>query len=655
MKKWWLFFLLMPMSLLMGITQSIAQPKPTWKQDSLRYADYMARGYKLGTAKRDSALLLLTKALQIAQQYKKKSQEVESLNQLGNLAAAYGERVEYYFKTLRLYEELNNARGIGETYLSLTEVVRLQSNNKYPKEVLEYAKNALNSFKKINDLNGCLRANNLIGVYYAMMGPKEQALPYFEDVKKNLIALKADSSRIMSAEYNIANFLSNYNPSESLKRRLAIYDYFKRNPKWIVGLTLLESFCIAYNGENNPNEVLKYATEGLQFAISVQNLGRQVSFNRHLYNAYKTLHDYEKALLYADKVRVLSDSVSKQQDAAKIAEAQQKYENEKKQTEIEKQRRELIEKQLSLEQATNQKVLLDRALALQNQQFATQKVQQQLKEVQFLNQNQQQKTRIQQLQVVNLKQANEKQQLINQQLATQARIWLGGGLGLTLLIVSGLLWRNRQLRQKNKEITAALLQGQTLERKRIAADLHDNLGSTISALGWSLGAIEKTNLSPKEQEVYQHVQNTIKQAYNQVRLLSHNLLPEELEKQGIWRALEQLIRKLNRNTSLQWTLQLPENPPRFDAKTEFELYSIILELTNNILKHAQATQASITFSIENENVFLVVSDNGRGIAENNTNGKGLQNIAERVASLNGTWEVTSLKEKGMRNEISVPV
>ncbi|QHW00237.1 sensor histidine kinase [Spirosoma endbachense] len=209
------------------------------------------------------------------------------------------------------------------------------------------------------------------------------------------------------------------------------------------------------------------------------------------------------------------------------------------------------------------------------------------------------------------------------------------------------------LLRQNAELQAALLEGQTTERKRVAADLHDNLGSTLSSLRWSLGAIDKNKLSLHEQEVYRHVQNSIELSYDQVRLLAHNLLPEELEKQGLWVALEQLTRKLNKNTPVTFTLHLPEKKERLKAKIAFELYSICLELINNILKHAQATEARIAVEEVNNEIKLTVIDNGKGISEKDPNGKGLRNIAERVKSLDGSWRVTSNEGKGTLSVISI--
>lgn len=212
---------------------------------------------------------------------------------------------------------------------------------------------------------------------------------------------------------------------------------------------------------------------------------------------------------------------------------------------------------------------------------------------------------------------------------------------------------NTSLVNKNAEIIAALLQGQTTERQRLAADLHDNLGSTMSALQWSIEAINPQKLSLQEQEVYRHVQSAIAQAHGQVRLLSHNLLPDELQKQGLWKALHHLIDKLNRNTPLRWVLTLPDTPPRLNAKTEFELYSIVLELTNNILKHAQATEGRVECRMQNGECRMTVSDNGVGMADQRVKGKGMQSVESRVKSLNATLTITSQAGEGTRFEVRV--
>ncbi|GAB3639595.1 hypothetical protein GCM10027423_02310 [Spirosoma arcticum] len=215
--------------------------------------------------------------------------------------------------------------------------------------------------------------------------------------------------------------------------------------------------------------------------------------------------------------------------------------------------------------------------------------------------------------------------------------------------------KQNTLIKQNAELKAALLQGQTLERQRVAADLHDNLGTTLTALHWSLDAIDKTKLSPAEQAVYATISQQLGQAYTDVRLLSHNLLPDKLAKQGLRVALCHLIDKMNRNTPVHFQLTGSDNLPRLDQQTEFELYSICLELLNNTIKHAHASEGFIELTQANGMLYMTVGDNGTGVANQRKDGRGLQNVAARVASLDGTWHVNSTSEQGVQNRISVPV
>ncbi len=215
--------------------------------------------------------------------------------------------------------------------------------------------------------------------------------------------------------------------------------------------------------------------------------------------------------------------------------------------------------------------------------------------------------------------------------------------------------KQNTLLKQNAELQAALLQGQTIERKRVAADLHDSLGSTMSSLIYTVNAIDTDNLDKDERNVYLHLKQMLDTAYNEIRLLSHNLLPEEFEKQGLNEALRHFVRKINQTKTIQFDLSIDPQLGRLSPKTEFELYSICLELINNILKHAHATQASIKLASEKNLVKLTIADNGRGFFDNDSDGKGMKNVKARVESLNGTWHTKNMESSGVCNEITVPI
>ena len=196
------------------------------------------------------------------------------------------------------------------------------------------------------------------------------------------------------------------------------------------------------------------------------------------------------------------------------------------------------------------------------------------------------------------------------------------------------------LQSQNKEISAALVRGQTLERKRVAADLHDSLGGTLSAMRWTLASFNPEGLTNLEMQVYDSLIEMTNDAHQKVRFLSHNLLPEDLEQEGLQISIEKLIEKLNRSNKTMFELKANLSD-RLDKKIEFELYNIFLELINNVLKHANASEAYISLDSQNGHVHLEVFDNGKGINGESKNGKGLYNIQDRIASLGGTWQIES--------------
>jgi signal transduction histidine kinase len=258
-----------------------------------------------------------------------------------------------------------------------------------------------------------------------------------------------------------------------------------------------------------------------------------------------------------------------------------------------------------------------------------------------------------------LREFNTLQELESQK-RTQATLITG--IVFLLLLLSAGLWysnvlrkKNRELQVKNKEISEAMLKGQTTERKRVASDLHDNLGSTMSSIRWAFQSIDTTKWSDNEKEIFTNVQTMFDKAYDDIRLLSHNLLPEEFERFGLTTTLQNFIKKINKNTTIEFDLKVDESFGRVDKKIEFELYSICLELVNNIMKHSKATQAKINLSQTKNQIKLIISDNGIGTFNNDSDGKGMKNVQARVESLNGTWKIQNAKNEGFVNEVLVPV
>jgi len=261
----------------------------------------------------------------------------------------------------------------------------------------------------------------------------------------------------------------------------------------------------------------------------------------------------------------------------------------------------------------------------------------------------------------------EKQQLritdLENENLIQTRNFLGGLSILGILLTGIILWSNRKLRTKNeqlnaknKEIEEALFKGQTIERKRVASELHDNLNTKIAALRWRLEALDTSKYPEVDQKIHAGILQTLEDVYADVRLISHNLLPVELETHGLEAALQTLTEKLNVNAKTHFHLVINGITQRLDPKIEYQLYSIALELVNNVLKHAQARQVWISISQNEDLINLTVSDDGIGMlnAEKAT-GVGLRNISARTEALHGTWKVDSKPTIGTKVTVEVPV
>lgn len=261
----------------------------------------------------------------------------------------------------------------------------------------------------------------------------------------------------------------------------------------------------------------------------------------------------------------------------------------------------------------------------------------------------------------------EKQQLritdLENEKLLQTRNLLVGLSILGILLTGFILWSNRrltakneELKTKNREIESALLKGQTIERKRVASELHDNLNTKIAALRWRLEALDTSKYPEADQKIHAGVVQSLEDVYADIRLISHNLLPPELETHGISVAFQKLIEKLNSNTRTKFHLVTDNLTERLNPKIEYQLYSITLELVNNVLKHARAQQVWMSISKNEESISLTVSDDGVGFQQKQSSeGVGLRNISSRVEALQGKWQVESKPNSGTKVTVEVPV
>ncbi len=189
------------------------------------------------------------------------------------------------------------------------------------------------------------------------------------------------------------------------------------------------------------------------------------------------------------------------------------------------------------------------------------------------------------------------------------------------------------------------------ERQRIAAQLHDDIGSKLGVLHLAFHRLRRTDA---ESEPYAalcgEIEDLIGTTLTTTRNISHELLPPTLEDFGLVEALREFSESVRKTGALDYRFEsdiarsdLP------DATVELNLFRIVQELTNNSLKYAQATEITVQLLKESDQIALYYRDNGQGFdAEHmQSRGLGLKNIENRVRIIKGVWELHSTPGDGV--------
>lgn len=243
---------------------------------------------------------------------------------------------------------------------------------------------------------------------------------------------------------------------------------------------------------------------------------------------------------------------------------------------------------------------------------------------------------------------------------TRNSVVILSGLGLILL---GLLaygyvrlrQNYRDLQSKNKEITLAQLRGQNIERRRMAFELHDNLNTKIAAIRWQLEVLQ-SSVSGKPAKILDKTLSVVNDVYADVRLISHNLVPETVEAMGLIPSITGLLEKLNEGEKTDFHFESTLSADQGFGEITYHLYNIVFEMINNILKHAEADNAWISLYQHEEKVYVNISDDGVGFdIDQKMDGYGLRNITSRLENINGKWSVESAPGKGTKYNIEVPL
>ena len=262
--------------------------------------------------------------------------------------------------------------------------------------------------------------------------------------------------------------------------------------------------------------------------------------------------------------------------------------------------------------------------------------------------------------------------LINKQMS-QRKLLVAGGLASLLLAcffwyrknVSVQLFRQQkrldqerisQLEKEKKILSMnAMIEGQEAERIRIAKDLHDGLGGLLSTVKAHFSNIQSEIRKIEKIDVYNKANNLVDEACDEVRRISHNLMPGALRLQGLCPAVEALSEQMENAHDFDVVVEVLNFETRMDESKELFIYRIIQEALNNIIKHANAKQVLIQLSETAEEYHFIIEDDGVGFLKDEVIfGLGIKSIQSRIDFLKGTLDVDSQIGVGTTLSFHIP-
>lgn len=589
------------------------------------YTHGIARGYnELGLfyEEKEEFLNAIDAFLYSSEWYENKGDLEATAKVFSNLAElyknleAYSSSLKYYLKSLELREKINDSLGLARVYRDLGI---LSQHRKNYEEMLQYSLRSKQIFEKLHRNKYVFRVNINIAVAYEYLNQDEKAKKtYLETLQLIPVYKIKDASDLY---HNFAGFYKKINQLDS-----ALYYYQKAQEKFkekndYKRLSInYHNLGNLYLSLNDSDRALANFNKSLELQKTSQNFSLLEKTYRLISVVYKERNDHQTAYAYKDSSVNIKNKVF--ESIKKADEYELAYEKEKRKVAV-------AEKEEEILKSKNGKkntiiivlfILLFVAIVLFLALMREKRLKQEKK----------------------LAQLAFKQQKIEAQLAKEQQEKK----------------LEEMLKEQERKAITTMISGQEEERERIAKDLHDRLGSMLSVVKIHYKSVESDleKIKNETRSQYEKANELLDEACEAVRKIAHNMVSGTLTKFGLIPALKELKQKVEETKMLQIELLAHGLDNRLDNTTEIQLYRIIQELLNNILKHANATEVTIQLLKRETDLNIMVSDNGVGFDVTNKEyeGMGLKSIKARVAEMNGQVLIDSSKGNGATITIEIP-
>ncbi len=246
--------------------------------------------------------------------------------------------------------------------------------------------------------------------------------------------------------------------------------------------------------------------------------------------------------------------------------------------------------------------------------------------------------------------------------------WFQGLVVLAAFGIVAIFYRLRIARLKQAQVaqqafSRRLVSSQEMERKRIASELHDGLGQNLLVIkNRALIGAGLSDSNSKAAQQFKEIDSIVSDAIAEAKQIAYNLRPLHLDRFGLKSALEDMIEKVAASSGIQFSARIVPLEGLFSKEYEINLYRIIQESINNIVKHSYASEALIIIDRTGETLTITIKDDGKGFDDNPETsiftrraGLGIASIGERVRLLGAALTIDSSPERGTTLKITMPV
>lgn len=220
--------------------------------------------------------------------------------------------------------------------------------------------------------------------------------------------------------------------------------------------------------------------------------------------------------------------------------------------------------------------------------------------------------------------------------------------------------KNAEVQQKvieeQEKGLKAVFNAQENERKRISRELHDGIGQQLSGLKMAIQAYgNQLKGDEKEKSTIEKLAKIASESADEVRSISHQMMPRSLTELGLIAALENMLSQSLAVNNIQYEFEQHQLEERLPESIEVSLYRICQELVSNIIKHAKATHVNIQLFKNAGKIILIIEDNGLGMKNESKDGHGLLNIKSRLNTVSGEVSFAPSPNSGTLATIRIPL